>query len=33
MVLGPSGAGKTSLGLHFMSACTRAQPGVYLSFY
>jgi circadian clock protein KaiC len=33
MVLGPSGAGKTTLGLHFMSACTPAEPGVYLSFY
>jgi circadian clock protein KaiC len=33
MALGPSGAGKTSLGLHFMSACTPQDPGVYLSFY
>jgi circadian clock protein KaiC len=33
MVLGPSGAGKTSLGLHFMAPCNKSEPGVYLSFY
>jgi circadian clock protein KaiC len=33
MVLGPPGAGKTSLGLHFLSECDAAERGVYLSFF
>lgn len=33
MVLGPPGAGKTSLGLHFISKCNEAERGLYFSFY
>lgn len=33
MVSGPSGGGKTALGLHYMSRCTTEERGVYLSFY
>jgi circadian clock protein KaiC len=33
MLSGPSGAGKTSLGLHYMSRCSLDERGVYLSFY
>ena len=33
MILGPSGSGKTSLGLHFLSASTRASPGVFFGVY
>lgn len=33
MLLGPSGAGKTSLGLQFLSASSKDEPGVHLSFY
>ena len=33
VVLGPSGAGKTSLGLQFLAACTAESPGLLLGFY
>jgi circadian clock protein KaiC len=33
MVSGPSGAGKTALGLHYMSRCSAEERGVYVSFY
>ena len=33
VVLGPSGAGKTALGLQFLSACTADEPGLLLGFY
>jgi circadian clock protein KaiC len=33
VVLGPSGAGKTALGLQFLSACTAEEPGMLLGFY
>ena len=33
MLLGPPGAGKTSTGLHFLSQCSAAEHGVYLSFF
>ncbi len=33
LVLGPTGAGKTSLGLQFLGGCTDAEPGLMLAFY
>jgi circadian clock protein KaiC len=33
VVLGPAGAGKTSLGLQFLAGCTAEQPGLLLGFY
>jgi circadian clock protein KaiC len=33
VVLGPSGAGKTSLGLQFLSACSAEEPGMMVGFY
>jgi circadian clock protein KaiC len=33
LVLGPTGAGKTALGLQFLAGCTTAQPGIFLGFY
>jgi len=33
VVLGPAGAGKTALGLQFLSACSPDQPGLLLGFY
>ena len=33
MVMGPSGVGKTTLGLSFLSACTDAVPGLLFGFY
>jgi circadian clock protein KaiC len=33
LLLGPSGAGKTTLGLHFLSAATPAEPGLLFGFY
>lgn len=33
VVLGPTGAGKTCLALHFLAGCTAEAPGVMLSFY
>ena len=33
VVLGPSGAGKTALGLQFLSACSADEPGLLLGFY
>jgi circadian clock protein KaiC len=33
VVLGPSGAGKTALGLQFLAACTAEEPGLLLGFY
>jgi circadian clock protein KaiC len=33
LVLGPSGSGKTTFGLHFLDACTKAEPGLLFSFY
>jgi len=33
VVLGPAGAGKTALGMQFMSGCTAEQPGLFLGFY
>jgi circadian clock protein KaiC len=33
MVLGPSGSGKTTFGLHFLDACSKAEPGLLFSFY
>ncbi len=32
MVLGPTGAGKTTLGLHFLGQCSAAEPGLYFGF-
>ena len=33
MVMGPSGAGKTTLGLQFLSRCSEAEPGLLFGFY
>ncbi len=33
MVMGPSGVGKTTLGLHFLARCTPAEPGLLFGFY
>jgi circadian clock protein KaiC len=33
LLLGPTGSGKTSLGLHFLSKCTVDEPGVLYGFY
>jgi circadian clock protein KaiC len=33
LVLGASGSGKTSLGLHFLSRSSAEQPGLYFGFY
>lgn len=33
LMLGPTGVGKTSLGLHFLSRCTAAEPGLIFGFY
>jgi len=32
-LIGPSGIGKTTLGLHFMCASSPAEPGLFFSFY
>lgn len=32
-VLGPSGIGKTTLGLHFVAGSTEAEPGLFFGFY
>ena len=33
MVMGPSGVGKTTLGLHFLSRSSAAEPGLLFGFY
>jgi circadian clock protein KaiC len=33
VVLGPAGAGKTALGLQYLSACSPEEPGLLLGFY
>jgi circadian clock protein KaiC len=33
VVLGPTGAGKTCLALHFLAGCSAEEPGVMLTFY
>lgn len=33
LVWGPSGVGKTTLGLHFVAACTPQAPGLIFGFY
>ncbi|MBC3487205.1 ATPase domain-containing protein [Pseudomonas kermanshahensis] len=33
LIMGPSGIGKTSLGLAFLGACTKEAPGVHFGFY
>lgn len=33
MVMGPSGAGKTTIGLHFLSSSSKAEPGLMFGFY
>ena len=33
MVLGPSGTGKTTLGLQFLAKCGEAEPGLLFGFY
>ena len=33
MVMGPSGTGKTTMGLHFLSGSTKEEPGLLFGFY
>ena len=33
MVMGPTGAGKTTLGLQFLSCCREEEPGLLMGFY
>lgn len=33
LVTGPSGAGKTSIGMHFLSKSTPDEPGLFFGFY
>lgn len=33
MVMGPSGIGKTTLGLRFLARCSEAEPGLLFGFY
>jgi circadian clock protein KaiC len=33
LVLGPTGVGKTTLGLQFLSACSEQEPGLFFGFY
>lgn len=33
MVMGPSGVGKTTLGLQFLAQCSEAEPGLFFGFY
>ncbi len=33
LMLGPTGVGKTTLGLHFISQCTPSEPGLIFGFY
>ncbi len=33
LAMGPSGVGKTSLGLSFLAACTPESPGLHFGFY
>jgi circadian clock protein KaiC len=33
LVMGPSGTGKTTLGLHFLAGCSPEEPGLYFGFY
>ena len=33
LVTGPSGAGKTSIGMHFLSKSTPNEPGLFFGFY
>jgi circadian clock protein KaiC len=33
LLWGPTGIGKTTLGLHFVSDCTPAEPGLIFTFY
>jgi circadian clock protein KaiC len=33
LLLGPTGIGKTAIGLQFLAGCTQAEPGLILGFY
>ena len=33
MIMGPSGTGKTTLGLQFLSRCSESEPGLLFGFY
>lgn len=33
LIMGPSGAGKTSLGIQFLSKCSVKEPGLYFGFH
>lgn len=33
LLVGPTGVGKTTIGLHFMAACSASEPGLIFSFF
>jgi circadian clock protein KaiC len=33
VVIGSTGTGKTTMGLHFLSGCTAAEPGLFFGFF
>jgi circadian clock protein KaiC len=33
LLIGPPGIGKTTLGVHFLSGCSRDEPGLFFGFY
>lgn len=33
LIVGPTGAGKTTLGMHYLSLCSEQEPGLMVSFY
>ncbi|MDD0843167.1 ATPase domain-containing protein [Pseudomonas sp. Gutcm_11s] len=33
LIAGPSGTGKTSIGIQFIGECTREEPGLFFGFY
>ncbi|MFP3847889.1 RAD55 family ATPase [Pseudomonas sp. W5-01] len=33
LIMGPSGAGKTSLGIQFLGGCSAQEPGLYFGFH
>jgi circadian clock protein KaiC len=33
MIMGPTGIGKTTLGLQFLACCSEAEPGLFFGFY
>lgn len=33
LIAGPTGSGKTTMGLHFLSHCSNAEPGMHFGFF